>query len=43
MMLLYSIPTNVCAKWTRRLDPFLLLAVVASITLLSDKVLVDLE
>ncbi|XP_065882616.1 zinc transporter 6-like isoform X2 [Dysidea avara] len=39
----HSIPTAVCAKWTRRLDPFLLLAVVASIILLSDKVLVDLD
>ena len=39
-----SIPTNMCATWLpRRIDPFFLLATVASITLLSDKILVDLE
>lgn len=40
----HSIPTNMCVGWMpRRMDPFFLLATVASLTLLSDKILVDLE
>lgn len=40
----HSMPTNMCAAWLpRRVDPFFLLATVASITLISDKILVDLD